>query len=91
MTSTNSDSDDDIVPNERSSLRQRLVIAVFCVIAAVILYLTNSVLMERLSQSTANRAELRLALYGGNFKCELQLNSIVPQLLARKQSMITAL
>ncbi|NDD90368.1 MAG: sensor histidine kinase, partial [Rhodobacteraceae bacterium] len=75
----------------RSSLRLRLVIAILFVIAAVTLYLTNSILMERFSQSTANRAELRLALYGGNLKSELQRNSIVPQLLARDQSLITAL
>ena len=91
MTPTNSDSDDDNVPNVRSSLRLRLVIAILFVIAAVTLYLTNSILMERFSQSTANRAELRLALYGGNLKSELQRNSIVPQLLARDQSLITAL
>jgi two-component system C4-dicarboxylate transport sensor histidine kinase DctB len=91
MTPTNSDSDDDNVPNVRSSLRLRLVIAILFVIAAVTFYLTNSILMERFSQSTANRAELRLALYGGNLKSELQRNSIVPQLLARDQSLITAL
>ena len=68
MTPTNSDSDDDNVPNVRSSLRLRLMIAILFVIAAVTLYLTNSILMERFSQSTANRAELRLALYGGNLK-----------------------
>ena len=86
MTPTNSDSDDDNVPNVRSSLRLRLVIAILFVIAAVTLYLTNSILMERFSQSTANRAELRLALYGGNLKSELQRNSIVPQLLARRSA-----
>ena len=91
MTSKNSDSDDDNIRNVRGPLRLRLVISILFVIAAVTLFLTNSFLMERFSQSTANRAELRLALYGGNLKSELQRNSIVPQLLARDQSLITAL
>jgi len=91
MTSKNSDSDDDNIQNVRGPLRLRLVISILFVIAAVTLFLTNSFLMERFSQSTANRAELRLALYGGNLKSELQRNSIVPQLLARDQSLITAL
>lgn len=91
MTPTPNDSEDDVIPTARSSLRLRGVVAAFFVIAAFTLYLTNNILVDRFSQSTANRAELRLALYGGNLKSELQRNSIVPQLLARDQSLIASL
>jgi two-component system C4-dicarboxylate transport sensor histidine kinase DctB len=60
-------------------------------VAFATLYLTNAILTERFTQSTANRAELRLALYGSNLQSELQRNSIVPQLLARDPSLISAL
>lgn len=71
--------------------RVRLVSGILMVIAFATLYLTNSILTERFTQSTTNRAELRLALYGSNLQSELQRNSIVPQLLARDPSLISAL
>jgi len=74
-----------------SNWRARLVSGVLLVVAFATLYLTNAILTERFTQSTANRAELRLALYGSNLQSELQRNSIVPQLLARDPSLISAL
>lgn len=78
-------------PQTPTTWRVRLVSGILLVIAFATLYLTNSILTDRFTQSTTNRAELRLALYGSNLQSELQRNSIVPQLLARDPSLISAL
>src|SRR5210317_1359577 len=82
---------DVTTPIASSNWRARLVSGVLLVVAFATLYLTNAILTERFTQSTANRAELRLALYGSNLLSELQRNSIVPQLLARDSALIGAL
>ncbi|MEY2992834.1 MAG: hypothetical protein RI946_2228 [Pseudomonadota bacterium] len=82
---------DVTTPIASPNWRARLVSGVLLVVAFATLYLTNAILTERFTQSTANRAELRLALYGSNLQSELQRNSIVPQLLARDPSLISAL
>lgn len=69
----------------------RVILAVLLVLAGVTLWLTNTTLTNRFTQSTQNKAELRLALYGGNVLSELQRNSIVPQLLSRDPELIGAL
>jgi two-component system, NtrC family, C4-dicarboxylate transport sensor histidine kinase DctB len=46
-------------------------------------WVTNLLLTERFTETTRNRAEVRLALYTGNMISELQRNSVVPLLLAR--------
>lgn len=69
----------------------RLAIALVLVAAAATVWVTNRLLTDRFTASTRNRAELRLALYGGNLLSELQRNSIVPQLLARDPTLIAAL
>jgi len=74
-----------------SNWRVRTISGILLVIAFATLYLTNAVLTQRFTQSTTNRAELRLALYGSNLQSELQRNSIVPQLLARDPALISAL
>lgn len=84
------DTSTDIIPSQRS-WRVRLVFGVLIVFAIATLYLSNSILTQRFTQSTTNRAELRLALYGSNLLSELQRNSIVPQLLARDSALIGAL
>lgn len=43
---------------------------------------TNRWLSERFTETTRNRAELRLALYSGNMLSEVQRTSVVPLLLA---------
>jgi two-component system C4-dicarboxylate transport sensor histidine kinase DctB len=48
-------------------------------------------LTHRFTESTRQRAELRLALYSGNLLSELRRNAIVPQLLARDPTLISAL
>jgi len=73
------------------SWRSRVALGVFFLIALATIWITNSALTDRFTQNTRNRAELRLALYGGNLVSELRRNSIVPQLLARDPTLIGAL
>ncbi|GAB4300450.1 MAG: ATP-binding protein [Roseovarius sp.] len=60
-------------------------------LAIVTVLVTNSLLTDRFTETTRNRAVVRLALYGANLLSELRQNAIVPQLLARDQALITAL
>ncbi|OWU83436.1 cytochrome C biogenesis protein CcmE [Oceanicola sp. 22II-s10i] len=73
------------------SWRARVALLIFVAIACCVVLVTNWLLTERFTQNTRNRAELRLALYGGNLVSELQRNSIVPQLLSRDPELIGAL
>jgi two-component system, NtrC family, C4-dicarboxylate transport sensor histidine kinase DctB len=69
----------------------RIAIALFCAASLSIVYVTNQFLTERFTETTRNRAEVRLTLYVGNLMSELQRNSIVPQLLARDPELLRAL
>lgn len=69
----------------------RAVIALFVVGAVTVVWLTNHLMTDRLTDTTRNRAELRLVLYSGNVASELQRNSVVPLLLARDPALIGAL
>lgn len=60
-------------------------------VAVGIVWITNLWLTERFTETTRNRAEVRLALYSGNLVSELEKNRIVPQLLARDPALIIAL
>ena len=73
------------------SWRVRVALLVLTVLAVVTVVVTNNLLTDRFTQNTRNRAELRLALYGGNLLSELRRNAIVPQLLARDAALIGAL
>ncbi len=70
-------------------LRLAVVVLLLCAVATV--WITNRLLTDRFTESTRNRAELRLALYSGNLLSELRRNAIVPQLLARDPTLISAL
>jgi two-component system C4-dicarboxylate transport sensor histidine kinase DctB len=63
----------------------------FISLAVTVVWITNSLLTERFTETTRNRAEVRLALYSGNLLSELQRNSVVPLLLSRDPSLIGAL
>ncbi len=68
------------------------IAAVLASLAAVaVVLVTNSWLTERFSETTRNRAEVRLALYAGNLVSELQRTSVVPLLLSRDPALIEAL
>ncbi|TMM54706.1 sensor histidine kinase [Sulfitobacter sabulilitoris] len=73
------------------SWRVRIALLALLVLAVATIWTTNRLLTDRFTESTRNRAELRLALYSGNLLSELRQNAIVPQLLARDASLIGAL
>lgn len=73
------------------SWRVRLALLILLIVATITVWTTNTLLTSRFTESTRNRAELRLALYSGNLLSELRRNSIVPQLLARDPTLIGAL
>lgn len=73
------------------TLSLRVSFVLLAIFAGVTLWLSNSILTSRFTASTKNKAEYRLALYGGNLLSELQRSSIVPQLLARDPELIGAL
>ncbi|WP_271946981.1 sensor histidine kinase [Ruegeria faecimaris] len=70
-------------------LRAAVLVLLLATVATI--WITNSLLTDRFIESTRNRAELRLALYSGNLLSELRRNAIVPQLLARDPTLISAL
>ncbi|WP_299374733.1 ATP-binding protein [uncultured Tateyamaria sp.] len=74
-----------------TSWRVRLALALLTIVAVVTVYFTNRLLTDRFTETTRNRAELRLALYSGNLLSELRQAAIVPQLLARDPTLIGAL
>ncbi|WP_299626463.1 ATP-binding protein [uncultured Tateyamaria sp.] len=73
------------------SWRVRFALALLTVVAIVTVVMTNRLLTDRFTETTRNRAELRLALYSGNLLSELRRSAIVPQLLARDPTLIGAL
>ncbi|KMK67451.1 ATP-binding protein [Puniceibacterium sp. IMCC21224] len=81
-------------PPKRSgplSWRVRVALAALFLLAVATVWVTNALLTDRFTETTRNRAELRLALYSGNLLSELRRNAIVPQLLARDPALIGAL
>jgi two-component system C4-dicarboxylate transport sensor histidine kinase DctB len=73
------------------SWRVRIALILLTAVAVATVFVTNRYLTDRFTESTRNRAELRLALYSGNLVSELRRNAIVPQLLARDPALIGAL
>lgn len=73
------------------SWRVRIALFVMLIFAIIVISVTNRLLTDRFTESTRNRAELRIALYGGNLLAELRQNAVVPQLLARDPTLIAAL
>jgi len=73
------------------SLRARLILLMLVVLAIATVAVTNRFLTDRFTETTRNRAVVRLALYSGNLLSELRQNAIVPQLLARDPTLISAL
>lgn len=69
----------------------RGLMMLFLAAAVIVIWISNIWLTERFTESTRNRAELRLALYSGSIVSELQRNSVVPLLLSRDPLLIRAL
>lgn len=78
-------------PLARLPVWLRGVVAAAVALAVAVIWVTNLWLTERFTETTRNRAELRLALYSGNLMSELQRTSVVPLLLARDPDLINAL
>ena len=70
----------DVAPGK--SWRIRLAATLLILLALGVVLTTNRWLSERFTETTRNRAELRLALYSGNMLSEVQRTSVVPLLLA---------
>ncbi|WP_116132631.1 ATP-binding protein [Tropicimonas sp. IMCC34043] len=88
MTNTSTQPDQS---GERTTRPLRLVAATIVLLAGFTLYFTNIWLTDRFTETTRNRAELRLALYSGNIISELQRNSVVPLLLSQDPALSNAL
>ncbi|TCO70601.1 sensor histidine kinase [Rhodovulum euryhalinum] len=78
-------------PPEGGAWRKRIALLLLVVVAVVTVWVTNGWLTERFTDSTRNRAQVRLALYSGNVVSELQRASVVPLLLSRDPTLIQAL
>ena len=90
MSESSSDTDQSWKP-AAISWRVRVALFIMLIFAIGVISVTNRLLTDRFTESTRNRAELRIALYGGNLLAELRQNAIVPQLLARDPTLIVAL
>ncbi len=82
---------DDIKPSFSVPWRMRVAIILIMLVGIAVISVTNRLLTDRFTDTTRNRAELRIALYSGNLLAELRQNAIVPQLLARDPALIAAL
>lgn len=80
-----------LIPPLRSPWWIRIVVLVFALAAVGVIWTTNALLTDRFSETTRNRAAVRLALFTGNVMSELQRNSVVPLLLARDPQLISSL
>lgn len=69
----------------------RLIVIAFIAGAVSVIWYTNAFLSERFTETTRNRAEVRLALYTGQILSELQRTSVVPLLFARDPALINSL
>ncbi len=69
----------------------KLVAVAMILVAVGVVLVTNRWLSERFTETTRNRAELRLALYTGNLTSELQRTSVVPLLLSGDPAISSAL
>ena len=75
----------------RARWLMRFAVAAVLVLAVAVMWVSNVWLMQRFTETTRVRAELRLALYTGNIMSEMQRTNVVPLLLARDPQLIQAL
>lgn len=75
----------------RSPWWMRAAVALLAATAVSVVWITNAWLTESLTETTRNRAEVRLAFYTGSVMSELQRTSVVPLLLARDPALISSL
>lgn len=75
----------------RTVILFRVAVAALVVAMTASVWITNAWLTQSFTETTRNRADLRLALYSASLLSELQRNSVVPQILARDAELLTAL
>lgn len=75
----------------RANMVARIVAVLLALVAVAVVWVTNIWLTDRFTETTRNRAELRLSLYSNAIVSELQRNSVVPLLLSRDPIIINAL
>ena len=83
----------DMIAHRETRRRWTLRAGVLAIIimATATVWITNTLLTQRFTESTRNRAEVRLALYSGNLISALQRAGVVPLLLSRDPALIGAL
>lgn len=69
----------------------RALMALFLGGAIAVIWISNIWLTERFTETTRNRAEVRLAIYSGSVLSEIQRHQVVPLLLSRDPSLIRSL
>ncbi|MBL4628281.1 MAG: sensor histidine kinase [Roseicyclus sp.] len=69
----------------------RALMVLFLGGAIAIIWVSNIWLTERFTESTRNRAEVRLAIYSGSVISEIQRHQVVPLLLSRDPVLIRSL
>ncbi|PWK62235.1 two-component system C4-dicarboxylate transport sensor histidine kinase DctB [Roseicyclus mahoneyensis] len=69
----------------------RAFMVVFLAAAVAVIWVSNAWLTQQFTETTRNRAEIRLAIYSGTIQSELQRHSVVPLLLARDPVLIRSL
>lgn len=84
-------SSDRIRPSVGANWRARGVLVVFLALSIAVVWITNILMTDRITATTRNKAEVRLALFSGNLLSELRRTAVVPLLLARDQALIIAL
>ena len=75
----------------RTSVWVKVAVAALIIFAFGVVLITNHWMTEGFTETTRNKAELRLALYSGNVVSELQRTSVVPLLLSRDATISDAL
>ncbi len=88
------DADPHVQPSEAqqgATWRLKLAVVLLIIVAITTVAVTNRWLSDRFTESTRNRAELRLALYSGNLVSELQRTAVLPLLFASDPELIRAL
>mgnify|MGYP000400186455 FL=1 len=74
----------------RSWILRGLLVA-FIAAAIAVIWVSNIWLTQRFTETTRNRAEIRLATYSGTIQSELQRHSVVPLLMSRDPVLIRSL
>ncbi|OAN78026.1 two-component system sensor histidine kinase [Jannaschia sp. EhC01] len=69
----------------------RALMVVFLGGAVAVIWISNIWLTERFTETTRNRAEVRLAIYSGSVLPEIQRHQVVPLLLSRDPVLVRAL